>query len=91
MKEKVTKTAEKYVTEKKFGIFEHKFESSMRSIARSFVKIDERFDANHKVLEAMLKEIKDIHEDNKEFRKNLIGLTSEGLSYERRIENLTVQ
>ena len=56
----------------------------MRSIARSFERIDG-------VLELITKELRAIHEDNKYFRQRISGLNSDGISYDRKIENLTVR
>ena len=39
----------------------------------------------------MLKEIKTIHEDNKYFRASISNLNIDGLSYERKIDNLTIR
>ena len=39
----------------------------------------------------MLKEISAIHEDNKRFRETVASLNMDGISYDRRIENLTVR
>ena len=98
MKKVVKKTTEKYVTEAKFGVFEKTFESSMRSIAKSFSDQNETlkihtdmFKKNGEVMELMLKEIKNIHEDNKYFKQNISSLNSDGLSYDRKIENLTLR
>ena len=71
------KIAEKYVTEKTF-------EKSMSSIAESFSQVNES-------LEILIKEIRTIHEDNKYFRSSISSLNIEGLSYDRKIENLTAR
>jgi len=41
--------------------------------------------------EVMLKEIRTIHEDNKYFRANISALYTDGVSYDRKINNLTVR
>jgi len=47
--------------------------------------------ATKDVLEVMLKEIRTIHEDNKYFRANISALYTDGVSYDRKINNLTVR
>ena len=81
---KVVKETPKYVTEKTF-------EQSMRAITRSFERVDEAFERVNKALEIIVKEIRTIHEDNKYFRQSISGLNSDGISYDRKIENLTVR
>ena len=76
MKKAVKKTP-KYVTEKTF-------ESSMLAIAKSFERVEG-------ALEIIVKELRAIHEDNKYFRQSISGLNSDGISYDRKIENLTVR
>ena len=44
-----------------------------------------------KASDLMLKEISAIHEDNKHFRETVASLTMDGISYNRRIENLTIR
>ena len=46
---------------------------------------------NTKVSNLMLKEISAIHEDNKRFRDTVASLNMDGISYNRRIENLTIR
>lgn len=78
------KTSEKYVKE-------NTFEKSMRSIANSFEKVFSKLDNQDKVLDVILKEIKNTREDNRESRKSINNLNSDGISYERRIEDLTIR
>ncbi len=48
--------------------------------------------ANHaEIMKSMLKEIRSIHEDNKHFRESISGLNTDGVFYNRRIENLTIR
>lgn len=55
-------------------------------------KTFEKSMANHsEVMALILKEIKAIHEENKYFRENIFNLNSDGLSYNRKIENLTIR
>ena len=84
MKKVAKKTTEKYLTEKKFGVFEHKFEGSMQAIAKSFSRVEG-------ALDLVVKEIRNIHEDSKNFRNDISSLNNDGLSYDRRIENLTTR
>ncbi|HEY4494050.1 MAG TPA: hypothetical protein VJB95_01295 [Candidatus Paceibacterota bacterium] len=84
MKKLVKGKTKKYLTEHKFRIFEKSFESNMRSIAKSFAD-------NAEVMSLILKEIKNIHEDNKYFKENISSLNSDGLSYNRKIANLTTR
>ncbi len=44
-----------------------------------------------KASDLMLKEISAIHEDNKHFRETVASLNMDGISYNRRIENLTIR
>lgn len=84
MEKRIKKTTEKYVTEKTF-------EKSMRSIAGSFSRVDVSLEMHGKVLQEILKEIKTIHEENKYFRQSISNLNIDGLSYDRRIDNLSVR
>ena len=84
MKKSIKKTTEKYVTEKTFNNFETRFDASMRAVAKSFAD-------NAEIMALILKEIRTIHEDNKYFRESIISLNSDGLSYDRRIDNLSVR
>ena len=47
--------------------------------------------SNNKVSNLMLKEISAIHEDNKRFRETVASLNMDGISYDRRLENLTIR
>lgn len=95
MKKVVKSTTEKYVTEKtfknKFESFENTFESSMRSVAKSFARIEDSIARNSEVSVLILKEIKNIQEQNKNFKQDISSLNSDGLSYDRKIENLTMR
>ena len=83
MTEKVfKKTASEF--EDKFDKFEDRFESSARATAKSFAD-------NAEVMALILKEIRTIHEDNKYFRQSISSLNIDGLSQDRKIENLTTR
>ena len=84
MKERIQKTTEKYVTRTMFKKFESSFETNMANIARSFER-------HEKVMDHILKELQQMHEENKYFRQSISGLNSDGLSYDRKIDNLTVR
>ena len=82
---------EKYVTEKTFNSFENRFdkfedrfESSARATAKSFLDQAE-------VLAIILKEIRINNQDNKNFRQSISSLNSDGVYYNRKIENLTTR
>ncbi len=77
MKKVVKKTSDKFLTETKF-------EKSMQSVAKSFADQAD-------VMQMMLKEIKTIHQDNRYFKENIVSLNSDGLSYDKKIENLTIR
>jgi len=66
------------------SLSEAKFDKTMQSVARSFSEQAE-------VMRMILKEIRNIHEDNKYFRQSISGLNSDGISHERRIEDLTIR
>ena len=75
------KITEKYVTEKTF-------ESNMTNIAKSFARVEESLKNQNLITEMILKEIRQIHEDNKYFRSSISNLNIDGLSYDRKIEDL---
>ena len=77
MKKEIKKKTEKLLTEAKF-------DKTMQSVAKSFSDQAE-------TMGLMLKEIKNIHEDNKHFRQSISGLNNDGISYDRKIENLTIR
>lgn len=84
MKKMVKKESGKYVTESTF-------EKHMASIAKSFARVEESLKNQNLVTEMILKEIKAIHEGNKYFRDSISNLNTDGLSYDRKIENLTAR
>ncbi|MBI3888798.1 hypothetical protein HY311_03315 [Candidatus Nomurabacteria bacterium] len=84
MKKVVKKTAEKYVTEERFKKFESSFETNMANIAKSFER-------HEKVMGHILKELQQMHEENKYFRQSISSLNSDGLSCDRRIDNLDIR
>ena len=84
--------------ETKFDAFEDRFESSARATAKSFAdnaeittEILSELKNLNMVSTTMLKEIKTIHEDNKYFRQSISSLDMNDLSYDRKLENLTVR
>jgi DNA topoisomerase IA len=84
MKKEIKKVTEKYVTETTFKKFESSFETNMTNIAKSFER-------HEKVMDHILKELQQMHEENKYFRQSISGLNSDGLSYDRRIDNLDLR
>ena len=52
---------------------------------------DKKLDQHDKIFEVMLKEIKTIHEDNKYFRQSISSLNFDGLTYDRKIGDLTTR
>jgi chaperonin cofactor prefoldin len=74
---KAVKKKEKYVTETTF-------EKHMNAIAKSF-------DQHQRVMEDMLKEIKQIHEDNKYFRESISSLYGDSSHHDRKINNLDIR
>ena len=77
MKREASKITEKYVSEKTF-------ESSMLSIAQNFMRIEES-------LGMIVKELKNLHEDNKYMRQTLSSFTSDVSRHDRKISNLDVR
>ena len=53
--------------------------------------IDEKLDKHDKIFHSIMKELKAMHEDRKYFRATVSGLNSDGIFYNRKIENLTVR
>ena len=84
MKNSVKNGGEKYVTESTF-------EKHMTNIAKSFARINETLATHEEVLQNILKEIKAIHEDHKDFRSSIANLYSENLSRDNMMNNLTVR
>ena len=54
-------------------------------------KVNEKLDKHDKIFQSMIKELRAMHEDHKYFRGTISNLNSDGLSYNRKIENLTVR
>ena len=88
MKKKVVKKEQKYLTEKKFQVFEKTFEQYMGSITRSFSKMDERFDRHDKAFSLILKNMQVFTEEAREHRQSMSILMRTDVSQERDIENL---
>lgn len=96
--EKVVRKTKKYLTENRFERFENSFDGSMRAIAKSFADNAEvtagiltQLKNINEVTTIILKEIRTIHEDNKYFRASISNLNADGLSYDRKIEDLDVR
>ncbi len=74
----------KYVTETTF-------EKHMQSIAKSFAQINKTLVTHEEVMQNILKEIRVIHQDHKDFRLSISNLYSENMSRDRAIDNLDVR
>ena len=84
MKKVVKNSSSKYVTE-------NTFEQNMQSIAKSFSRVDTAMERHEMVLQEILKEIRNIHEDNKYFRQSISNISIDNSSNDRKIENLTLR
>lgn len=84
MKKGIKKTNKKFLTEAKF-------DKTMLSVAKSFERVDQALDRINRTLEVITKELQAIHEDHKHFRQSISSLNSDGISYDRKIENLTIR
>lgn len=91
MKKEVAIDQPKYLTEKKFGSFENKFETYMGSIARSFNKIDERFAKQDRAFDAMLKLMQVYTEEAREHREAMSSLMHTDIKQERTVEDLRIR
>ena len=60
-------------------------------VNNGFDRVDKRLDQHDKIFDSLLKEIKTIHEDNKYFRQSISSLDIDGLSNDKKIENLTMR
>ncbi len=74
------------------------FEKSMASIAKSFLrvderleKIDERLEKHDRMFETILLEIRNLHEDNKYIRNTLSALVRQDAKDERKMEDMLVR
>ena len=56
-----------------------------------FDRMDEKFAQHDKIFEVMLKEIRTNQEENKYFRQSISSLNMNDLSYDKKIENLTIR
>ncbi|MEI8174597.1 MAG: hypothetical protein WCG28_01455 [bacterium] len=81
MKKIVKKITEKYVT---MSVFE----KAMASIARSFSKMDERFDQQDKAFELLLKQMQTFTLESREHRQSMSSLMRADISQEKTIEDL---
>ncbi|MEK9181635.1 MAG: hypothetical protein AAB786_01305 [Patescibacteria group bacterium] len=53
--------------------------------------VNEKLDRHDKVFHLIMKELKAMNDDRKYFKENISSLNSDGLSYNRKIENLTMR
>ena len=68
-KNSVEEKKQKYLTENKFGVFEKTFEKAMTSVARSFSKMDDRFDRHDKAFTILFKQMQKFTEEAREHRQ----------------------
>jgi len=83
-KREVKKTTEKYVTEKTF-------EKSMEAIAKSFARVEESLEKHERVLDMILKELKNLRDDHREIQHTLSNLEISFSKYDRKLEDLTLR
>ena len=82
MKKVVKKTTtEKHVTEKTF-------EKAMVSIAKSFARTEDRFDRIEKNFDRVFGELKNIREDNHDFKNRMLVTEITTLKHDQKIENM---
>jgi hypothetical protein len=67
------------------------FERLDKKIDKEVGDVKKNVSSNTKVSNLILKEISAIHEDNKRFRETVASLNMDSISYNRRIENLTIR
>ncbi len=77
MKKGTKKTSEKYVTEKTF-------ERSMLGIAQNFIRIEES-------LSMIVRELRNLHEDNRYMRQTLSSFTGDVSRHDRKITDLDIR
>ncbi len=94
MKKATKKTTENPLNNK----FEIKFDRSMHVIAKSFEKIDERFDKieqrlvrHDKALELIFKQTQTFTEEAREHRQTMASLVHTDIKQERGIEDLRIR
>lgn len=81
MKKAVTKTTEKYVTEKAF-------EKVMESVAKTLQKMDEK---NEKNFDRVFDEFKSIREENRDFKSRMMMAEIATLKHDNKIEKILVR
>ncbi|MFA6006829.1 MAG: hypothetical protein WC764_03865 [Candidatus Paceibacterota bacterium] len=93
MKAKAPST-KKYLTEKKFGIFQSTFDKAMTGIAKSFAGIHQllaehgRMHASHtKSFELIMTELKTIHTDNQHFKQTMSAMQRDLTGHDRQLDN----
>jgi phage shock protein A len=77
MKKVVKNSKDKYVSESTF-------EKHMGNIAKSFNRVDD-------TLEVIIRELRDIKDEQKGTRKDLASFATDVLRHDRRIEDLTIR
>jgi radical SAM superfamily enzyme YgiQ (UPF0313 family) len=84
MKKNVLKKESRYVTTTVF-------EKGMDFMGKSFAKVFDRFDRNDKVIESLLKEMKNYGKEAREHRMDISGLNHSDINQEREIEGLKIR
>ena|SRR3989338_3435290 len=79
------------ITKKGFDRVDENIDKLALVTKAGFDRVDEKLDKHDKTFHLMLKELKAMSEDRKYFRENISSLNSDGLSYNRKIENLTIR
>mgnify|MGYP001571631001 CR=1 FL=1 len=85
---KMKKLIKKKTTLDKLAIM---MSNSFETLRKDINDVKKDVSSSTKVSNLMLKEISAIHEDNKRFRETVASLNMDGISYNRRIENLTIR
>ena len=78
------KTTQKYVTESSI-------EKHMRAIAHSFDSHGKILERHEDVLNMIVKELRNLHEDHKKMNDTLSGFVSEVYKHDRKINSLTMR
>lgn len=84
MKKAVAKSKEKYVTESVF-------EGAMQSIARSFLRIEEKLEKNTEILALVAGEIRKNNDEHRDFRSTLMMHDKEILDLDRKIDTIDLR
>ena len=84
MRKKITTNNLKYVTMSAL-------EKAMVSVAKSFSRMDERFDKHDKAFELILKQNQKFREEGREHRQTMSSLKYTDIKQERELEDLKIR